>query len=108
MNRPNPIPWESVPPQYRHRCQQLFNRKIAEARAKGIPGWPTQGKIKSIRMNCANAGRHMFNGEYYLRYSIYKRQRNIWMLYLEWLAEQRYAEELRARGPEQHKQLEIA
>jgi hypothetical protein len=106
-NRPNKIPWESVPPQYRFRCQQLFNRKIAEERAKKIPGWPTRGKIDSLRMNVTNAGRHMFNGEYWVRYFHYKRNKKMWLLWLDWCAKEQREKAVAERGPEAHAQLEV-
>ena len=106
-SRKNKIPWESVPPHFRHRCEELFNRKVAIERAKGIPGWPSEGKIRSIRMNCANAGRHFFNGESYARYKRYLRMRNMWLRWLDWKAKNERASLLAARGPEAHGQLEI-
>ena len=106
-NRPNRIPWESVPPQFRERCQKLFNRKVAEEKAKGIPGWPSDGKIRSIRMNVANAGRHYFNAENFIRYIHYKRDKKMWLLYQEWLAKEERKKLLAERGPEEHTFLEI-
>jgi hypothetical protein len=106
-NRKNKIPWESVPPQYRYRCQLLFNRKIAQEKAKGIPGWPTWGKVNSIRMNVTNAGRHSFNGDARRRYAHYKSKKNMWLAWLKWNNEQQHAQRMKELGPTASRRLEI-
>ena len=82
------IPWESVAPHLRDRCQQLFNRKIAEEKSKGIPGWPSAGKIRSIRCNCAMAARWMWTGLRYMNYSHYQQDKKAWLKYQAWKAQQ--------------------
>lgn len=107
MNRPNKIPWESVPPHWRARCQELFNRKVAIEKAKKIHGWPTPGKIRSIRMNCARAGRHYFNGENHTKHFAYLMARKMWILYQQWEVEQERKKFVMEREPMPHKILEV-
>lgn len=104
-NRKNMIPFESVPPYLRFRAEQWFNRKIAECKAEGRPNWPSPGKIRSLRMNACNAGRHMWNGEYYLRYSNYQSKKKMWLRWLDWKAQQERRE---AQEPMPHRVLEGA
>jgi hypothetical protein len=103
--RKNKIPFESVPPHLRFRAEQWFNRKVAEEQTKGILGWPSPGKIRSLRMNACNAGRHMWNGEYYTRYRHYLKKKKAWLMYLEWKAKQ---ERQDFSQPMPHKVLECA
>jgi len=107
-HRPNQIPWESVQPQFRPECQRIFNMLVARERAKGIPGWPSAGKIKSLRMNVTCMGRYRMTGIQKMQYLKYRKQRKMWNLYHDWLAAEARKAELAARGPEQHRVLEVA
>jgi hypothetical protein len=84
---------DSVPVHLRARADEWFNRAIAKEQAKKIPGWPSAGKIRSLKMNRANIGRHVLAGNKHLhRQQTYKMRLNQWTRYLEWLAKQERSE----------------
>jgi hypothetical protein len=100
------IPFESVPPQHRARVEAWFNRKLAEIKAQGIT--PSPGKIRSLRMNAANFGRHVLTGHRRIDRAQYEMRKRKWLRYLSWKAAEERKELLARRGPNPSKVLEIS
>ena len=100
------IPWESVPPQHRARVEEWFNKKLAELKAKGIT--PSPGKIRSLRMNAANYGRHVLTGHRMADRTAYEIRKKKWLRYLEWKAAEERKEFLAKRTKSPSKVLEVA
>lgn len=104
-SRRSRIRWESVQPHLRDRCEQQLSQKIAEERAKGRPGWPTAGKIRSLMGNITRNARYCWSGKLYLSLSMHNQRRNRWLLYLDWKAKEERRELV---GPMPRKVLEVS
>ena len=84
QHRKNKIPWESVRPDLRPRCQEWFDTRIAKYKAEGRQ--ITQGIINSVRCNATRQGRYCLTTRYSLDRLNWKHALKVWNRYLEWLA----------------------
>jgi hypothetical protein len=100
----NKIRWESVQPHLRPRCEEKFNRWMLTEKAKGIPGWPTAGKVRSILGCITRDARYCWSGRLRASLSLHSRRRRMWLAYLDWKAQNERRELL---GTAPHKILEI-
>lgn len=99
---------DSVPPHLRADADAWFNRRIEIERAKGIPGWPSPGKIRSLRMLRAKFARDLLSGNSAKRIVFRRAVLKEWNRYLAWLAQQDRQMILRNLPPIAPKVLEIA
>lgn len=99
-------PWASVRPDLRPKVEAWFNRKLAEIQARGIT--PTPGKIRSLRMNAANYGRHVLTYHRAADRMHYQVRKKKWLRYLSWKAAEERKELLANRGKNPSKVLEIS
>lgn len=97
---------DSVPPHLRADADAWFNRRIQMERAKGIPGWPSPGKVRSLRMLRARFARDVLSGNSARRIVFRRQNLREWNRYLDWLARQDRQMILRNLPPIQPKVLE--
>jgi hypothetical protein len=101
------VPFESVPEKFRAKAKAWFEMKLREEFAKKIPGWPTVGKIRSLRMNATYYGRILLTGKRRANRSVYEKRKKIWLAYQEWEKRQHFVDVEASRPHTSHKLLEI-
>jgi hypothetical protein len=107
LEKSDGTPWSSVAPHFRERVEKWFQMKVAQEKAKGIPGWPTPGKIRSLRMNAAYFGRHILTFKRLRWAGHYTRRKRIWLLYQEWMSKKEFVEREVSRPHTASRVLEV-
>lgn len=84
LKKSDGTPFASVLPHLRPKVIAWFEMMLARERAKKIAGWPSPGKVRSLRMNAAHFGRNVLTGRRRANKSVYDRRKRIWLAFQEW------------------------
>ncbi len=97
-------PWAQVPVKHRDRVEKWFNMKVAQL----PPHRRTVAKIRSLRGNAINYGRHVLTGHRRANKSQYDRNKRLWLTFQEWQEKELQREVAESLPRTRSKLLEVA